>query len=147
MLCNVWSKFAQRVCEFFNAGHSGMRFCKFLQEPTKCVLAVSSAYRVKMRMQSGAKFFQIAVVCKNPVASPQFAHERVAVLQAHRALRGLADMGNHIKALDGIAPDQLGNRRVRRGLMVNEVAQTAVFKESDAPSIGVIGGVAAPLGP
>jgi hypothetical protein len=26
------------------------------------------------------------------------------------------------------------------------VAQTAVFKESDAPSIGVIGGVAAPLG-
>ncbi|MPN06497.1 hypothetical protein SDC9_153753 [bioreactor metagenome] len=73
-------------------------------------------------MQVGVEFLQIAVVGKHPVAAPEFAHEGVAVLQAHHALRGLANVRDDVLAADGIFADQLGHRRVDGAFVIDEVA-------------------------
>ena len=51
----------------------------------------------------GAVVLQVAVVREHPVAAPQLAHERVRVLERDRALRGLADVGDDVVALDRVA--------------------------------------------
>ena len=99
----------------------------------------------KLAVQARVEVLQVAVVREHPVAAPQLAHERVAVLQRHGALRGLADMGDDVAALDRVAADQLGHRRVAGRLVVHEVAQPGALEEGDAPAVGVVVGAAAAL--
>jgi len=98
-----------------------------------------------MGVQLGREVLQIAVVRKHPVAAPQLAHKGVAVLQADHALGGLADVGDDVLALDGVATDQLGHRRVDGAFMVHKQPQALVLEECNAPAIGVIAGVARAL--
>ncbi|MPN42369.1 hypothetical protein SDC9_189926 [bioreactor metagenome] len=99
-----------------------------------------------MRVQARAKVLQVAVVREHPVAPPQLAHEGMAVLQAHDALRRLADVRDDVAALDRVAPDQLGHRRIHRTLVIDEVAQALVLEKGDAPTIGVVARDPAALG-
>ena len=96
-------------------------------------------------MQFGAELLQVAVVRKHPVVAPEFAHERVAVFQAHHALRGLADVGDDVFAADRVFANQLGDGRVDGAFVVDKVAQALVLEERDAPAVGVIAGVARAL--
>src|SRR5690606_22658402 len=89
---------------------------------------------------------EVAVMGEHPVASPQFAHEGMAVFQRHMADGGLADMGNDVGGLDRIALDQFGDRRGDGGLVVDEVAYAAAFEESDSPTVVVGVGAAAAVG-
>ena len=87
-----------------------MRFGQLLHDPAKRVLAVGIAHGAEMRMQARAEVFQISVVGKDPVAAPQLTHERMAVLQAHHALGGLADVGDNVPALNGVTANEFGHR-------------------------------------
>lgn len=131
--------------ELFNAGHTGMGLPQLLHDPAKGQFAVCGAYGAKVRVQLGGKAFEVAIVGKHPVAAPQLTHKGVAVLQADQTLCGLADVGDDVLALDGVVADQLGNGGVNRPVMVHKMAQSLVFKECNAPAVGVIPCVACTL--
>ena len=158
---------AQRQRQFGHAGHPGMGLGQLLHDPAKRAFTVGTAHGPEVAMQARRKVDQVAVVGKHPVAAPQLAHKRMAVLQGHAALRGLADVCNHVAAFDRVAADQLGHRRRTGRLVVDKVAQALVvsaavrgvvvgiavaisaagtFKKRDAPAIGVVAGGAAALG-
>lgn len=137
---------AQRVGEFLHAGQAGMRLPQLLENPAEGLFAVGVSHRVEVGMQLGCKALEIPVVGKDPVATPQFTHEGVAVLQAYRALRGLADVGDDVAALDRVLAYQLGDGRVDGALVADEVAQALVLEEGDAPAVRMVAGIARPLG-
>ena len=139
-------QFAQRMREFLHAGQAGMGLPELLKNPAEGLLAVGVAYRMEVGMQFGSEALEISVVGKDPVAAPQFTHEGVAVLQAYRALRGLADVGDDVAALDRLLAYQLGDGRVDGALVADEVAQALVFEEGDAPAVRMVAGIARPLG-
>ena len=128
-----------------HARHAGMRLGQLLHDPAEGALAVGAAHRAEAGVQARAEVLQVAVVREHPVAAPQLAHERVAVLQRDLALRRLADVGDDVAALDRVAADQLGHRRLAGRLVVDEVAQAAALEEGDAPAVGVVVGAAAAL--
>lgn len=94
--------------------------------------------------QRRCKVLQIAVVGKHPVASPQLPLEGVGVLEADEALGRLADVGDHVERMDGIAAYQLGHRGMRAGLGVEEEAYATALEEGDAPAVTMHVGQAAP---
>ena len=125
---------AQRERQLLDAGHAGMRLGQLLHDPAEGVLAVGAAHRVEAAVQPRTEVLQVAVVGEHPVAAPQLAHEGVAVLQVHRALRGLADVGDDVAALDRVAADQLGHRRLAGRLVVDEVPQARGPRRRRCPS-------------
>ncbi len=143
--CDPGREIAQGMGQLLDAGQARMRFPQLLHDPAERALAVGVADGAEMGVQFGSVFLEVAVVGKHPVAAPQLAHERVAVLQAGHALGGLADMGNDIAALDRVFAYQLGHRRRDGALMVDEVAQSLFLEERDAPAVGVITGIARAL--
>lgn len=86
------------------------------------MFAVGVAHRAEMRVEAGAEILQIAVVGKNPIASPEFTYEGVAVLKAHNALGRLADVGDDVFAFDRVSADQLCHRRLHRCLMIYKMS-------------------------
>ena len=100
----------QGAAEFGDAGHGGMGFGQLLHQPAERPLAVGVADRPETTVQARREVFQITVVRKHPVAAPQLTHERVGVLQRHAALRGFADVGDDVAALDREVLHQLGHR-------------------------------------
>ncbi len=143
--CDARREFTQGEGQFLHAGHVGMGFGKLLHDPAERVLAVGGADGVEVRMQAGAEVLQVAVVCEHPVAAPEFAHERMAVLQRHAALRGLAYVRDDVAAADGIAAYQFRDRRIHGPFVVHEMAQALVLEEGDAPAVGVVARPAAAL--
>jgi hypothetical protein len=111
-----------------------------LHQPAEGAFAVGVTHGAEGRVQLGLKIQQVAVVRKGPVVAPQLAHEGVAVLQRHVPLRGLADVGDHMAALDGVALDQLGHGRHAGGLVVHEQAQASALEKGDAKAIGMFAG-------
>lgn len=109
------------------------------------MLTVGFAHGAKVRVQSGAKVFQIPVVSENSVSTPQFPHERMAVLKADNALGGLADMSDDVLALDRVVTNKLGHRGLGCREVVHIVPEPATFEERDAPAIAVMIGFPAPL--
>ena len=79
------------------------------EQAAERAFAVGVAHRAEARVQPGLEVLEVAVVGEHPVAPPQLAHERVAVLQRDLALRRLADVGDHVAAADGVVADQLGH--------------------------------------
>ena len=67
-----------------------------LQNPAESPFAVGQANGQKAAIQRRRKVDQIAVVGKNPVAAPEFAHERMRVFEADGALCRLADMSDDV---------------------------------------------------
>ena len=98
-----------------------------------------------MGVQFWGEIFEITVVGKYPVATPELAHKGVAVLQTDDTLRRFANVGDDVGAFNRVFADQFGDGRVDGAFVVNEVAQAFVFKKSDAPAIGVIAGIAGTL--
>ena len=143
---NLRHQLAQGAAEFVHAGHAGVRLGQLLHEPAKCPLAVGLPHRFEIAVQARRIVNQVAVVREHPVAPPQLTNKGVAVFQAHFALRGFADMGNHVLAFDRVAADQLGNRRAAGALVVHKVAHALPFKKGNAPAVPVMIGVAAALG-
>jgi hypothetical protein len=92
------------------------------------------------------EILQVAVVREHPVAAPELAHEGVAILQCHLALRGLADMRDDVLALDRVAANQLGHGRLAGALVIHEVAHAAPLEKGDAPAVAVVIGAPAALG-
>lgn len=105
----LWRQLSKGQGQFLDAGHTGMRLGQFLHQPTKCQFAVGAAHRPETGVQPWRIVLQMTVVRKHPVAAPELPYKRVAVLQHHGALGGFSDMGNHVAAFDGVAPDQVGN--------------------------------------
>ncbi|MNT60158.1 hypothetical protein D3C72_1977170 [compost metagenome] len=105
--------------------------------------AVGIAHWLVDAGQERGEALQVAVMGKDPVAAPQLAHEGVAVLQQHGALRGLADMRDDVLGLDRVALDQVRHRRGAGGLVVDEQAAGLVLEEGDAEAVGVVVGHAA----
>ncbi|MPN12430.1 hypothetical protein SDC9_159748 [bioreactor metagenome] len=136
---------AQGVGQLFDAGHAGMGLPQLLHDPAEGLFAVRVANGLEVGMKLGGEVLEIAVVREDPVASPEFAHEGVAVLQADHALGGLADMGYDVGALDRVFADELGDLGVDGAFVIDEVAQALVFEEGDAPAVGVVAGVACAL--
>ena len=91
-------------------------------------------------MQPRVEIHQVAVVCKHPVVAPEFTHKRVAVFQRHPPLRGLADVRNHLLALDRIALDEARHWRRLRREVVHEMAQPLAFEKGDAKAIRMFTG-------
>jgi hypothetical protein len=112
----------------------------------KVLLAVGIADWPERSVQAWCEVLQVAVVGEDPVAAPQFAHEGMAVLERHLALRGLADVGDDVGGLDRIALDQFGDRRIDGGLVVDEMAYAGTFEECDAPAVVVGVGASAAVG-
>ena len=100
----------------------------------------------KAPSSGGSKLLEVAVVGEHPVAAPQFAHKRMAVLERDMALRGLADVGDDVGRLDRIVLDQFGDRRGDGGLVVDEMAHAGALEKGDAPAIVVGIGAAAAVG-
>ncbi len=136
---------AQGMGQLLDAGQAGVRFPQLLHDPAEGPFAVGVADGAEMGVQLGRVFLEIAIVGKHPVAAPELAHERVAVLQAGHALGGLADVGDDVAALDRVLADQLGHGGGDRALMVDEVAQSLFLEERDAPAVGVVPGIARAL--
>jgi len=142
---NARRQFAQRMGQFLDAGQGRVRFPELLHDPAKGALAVGIADRAVVGVQLGCVLLEVAIVRKHPVAPPELAHERVAVLQAGHALGGLADMGNDIAALDRVFANQLRHGRGDGALVIHKVAQPLFLEERNAPAIGVIAGIARAL--
>ena len=142
---------AQGQGQLGDAGHASVRLGQLLHDPAEGALAVGVAHGPEAAVQARRKVFQVAVVGKHPVTAPELAHKRVAVLQRHTALGGLADVGNDVAAFDRVAAYQLGHGRGAGWLVIDKTAQTLVtaittiFKKSDPPTVGVLAGVAAAL--
>jgi hypothetical protein len=66
----------------------------------------------------------------------------MGVLQADRSARGLADVRNDIERADRLAAHELGDRRARRKLGVEEHAYSFALEKGDAPGIAVLVGAA-----
>ena len=143
---NALAQLAQGQRQFGHAGHPGMGFSQLLHDPAKRPFAVGAAHRPKAAVQARVEVFQITVVGKYPVAAPQFAHKRVAVLQRHHALGGFADVGNDIAAFDRVVADQRGHGRLAGRLVVDKMAQAQAFKKCNAPAVAMVVGAAAALG-
>jgi hypothetical protein len=111
---------------------------QFLHQPAEGAFAVGIAHRAEGTVQARRKALQVTVVGQHPVAAPQLAHERVGVFQRHAALGGLADVRNHVLALDGVALDEFGHRAGARTVVVDEVAQATAFEEADAEAVLVL---------
>ena len=84
---------------------------QFLKQPTEGAFAVGESDRNEAAIELRHEIEQIAVMGKDPVASPQFAHEGMRVLQSDGALRCLADMGDDVFGANRITTNQLGDRR------------------------------------
>jgi hypothetical protein len=108
-------------------------------------LAVGGADRPVGIADRRVEVFQVAVVGENPVSAPQLPHEGVGVDQRHRALGRFADVGNDVHAADRVLGDQRGDRRIHRGLGVDEHAAAGTLEESDAEAIGMVVGAAAAM--
>ena len=149
---NLRHQLSQRQGQLIDTGHAGVGLGQLLQQPAKCQLAVGAAHRVEIAVQRRRIVFQVAIVCKHPVATPQLAHKGVAVFQVDCAHRGLADMGHHVVAFDRVASQHLRDRRGGRSLFVYKVAHAPArvaaiaLKEGDTPAVGMVVGTAAALG-
>jgi hypothetical protein len=119
---------------------------QFLHQEAEGMFAVGVADRAERTVEDGLEFLQVAVVGEDPVAAPHLAHERMAVFKRHLALRGLADMGDHVDRLDRIALDQFGDRRGDGRFVVDEMAHARALEEGDAPAVMVGIGTPAALG-
>ena len=138
---------AQRICQFRQRRHGvAEAAAQLLQQIAKCQFAIGGADRAVLSRQCRAECLEVAIVRKHPVAAPHFAHEGMAVFQRHMALRGLADMGNHILRLDRALLDQARDRRRVRRLVVDKVAHAGAFEKGDAPAVIVIVSAAAARG-
>ena len=152
VLGDALRQFTQGVGEFSLGGHAGVRLVHLLQHPAKGQLAVRRSDRPKAAVQQGRKVFQVAVVGKNPVAAPEFAHKGVAVLQVDRTHRGLAHMGHDVVAFDGVAAQHVRNGRGGGAFLVHKMPRrfaglvAIALKKSNTPAVGMVVGTAPALG-
>ncbi len=70
-----------------------------------------------------------------PVAAPQFAGERMGVLQRHFAAVGLTDMGNDGTGFDGIILYQFGYWRLKARLRIFKCATPFPFVKGNTPAV------------
>lgn len=109
-----------------------------LQKQAEGLFAVGVADREEVSGQFRPEVFQIAVVCKHPGLSPQFANKRVAIGQFHPAHRGFSNVGNDVFGPNRVAANQLCHGRVGGGFVVDETPRRGFLEECYAPSIGVL---------
>jgi hypothetical protein len=73
-----------------------------------------------MPTQRRLKAMQITIMCENPVTPPQFAHKWMRIFKGDFALCGFTDMCNHIAGFNRIVANQVSNRRLNRGLIIDK---------------------------
>jgi len=131
---------AQRARQLGDGRHRSMRLGQLLHQPAEGQLAVGAAHGAEAAVQAWRKTLEVSVVRHHPVAAPELAHEGVGVLQRHLPLRGLADVGDDIAALDRVALHQLGHGRLAGAVVIDEQAQARVLEEGDAEAVLVLVG-------
>ncbi len=146
MPCDLGGQRGQRAVQFGERRLSfGVAQAQGVQQVTECLLAVGRAHRPIVVTKFRIEIFECAVVGKDPVSPPQFAHERMGVDQGDFALGRLADMRDDVLAADRVVGDQLGHRRVHRRPGVDEYAAAGPFEERHAKTVGVVTGTPAAL--
>lgn len=130
-----------------NSGERGKqrRFVRLLVELLPQLFQQMAKRGFRIRPPHGAKkcalrrlkVFQVAVVRKQPVFAPQFAHEGMRVGQRHLPLRGLANVGDDIGRADGALADHVGKGRGSARRSILQDAHALVFKKGDTKAIGM----------
>jgi len=114
---------------------TGKTLPQILQQPAEGTLAVGIANRRETPVEFGSEVGQVAVVRKNPVATPEFTHEGMRVFERDDALRRLADVRDDVFRMNRIAAHNAGQRRGTRRQRLEEDPRAATFKESDPPAV------------